>query len=358
MNENEIKLELNGGETPPMPATLADGPAPAAPTPPIMDPPPTAPAYGPVGQKPLQEAPEKPAKPAVRRVGTFTLGTALILTGLCITMSYLLPSFDIATVAKLAPLVLVALGAEILWASARKGDARLKYDFLSMFTCFILICGSLAAACVPVLWKYYGPDRDYTESRLANEISDTLYPQLSGLGVSNCNIWIILGRSEFDKNMTVNDLTAQDSVRATVTLSGSFTTTEEFTAAAARILPILHENKVTYASLSAESDTDRWELSAGNQYSMNAAATDLTAAVTHEIMVTDADGDRYWYDAQAWANKQAYEDEMRQQMLQENLNDESYRQGYQAALNEHGLDSDTAPAAERTDMTDGLDSAA
>ena len=120
-------------------------------------------------------------RPKVRRVGFFTLGIALILTGGCIAASMILPDFPLFTVAKLAPLVLVALGVEVLWANARKGDAQLKYDLLSMFVCFVLICASMGAATLPILLRYYGPDREYTERRLEQELEEQLNEKLAGL---------------------------------------------------------------------------------------------------------------------------------------------------------------------------------
>ena len=59
-------------------------------------------------------------RPKVRRVGFFTLGIALILTGGCIAASMILPDFPLFTVAKLAPLVLVALAFGVLWYKRRK----------------------------------------------------------------------------------------------------------------------------------------------------------------------------------------------------------------------------------------------
>ena len=68
-------------------------------------------------------APAPARRPPVRRVGTVTLGLSLIVTGLAITAYFFVPGFDIIFVAKLAPLVLVFLGAEVLWASVRsKGE--------------------------------------------------------------------------------------------------------------------------------------------------------------------------------------------------------------------------------------------
>ena len=326
-NEKDLnETGLPAAEPAPLPQSPADGPAPAAPQPPAA----AAPAPCP--------PPVRPAKEPVRRVGTVTLGVALILTGLCITASFMLPGFDILTVAKLAPLVLVALGCETLWAAARKGKARLKYDFLSAFVCFVLICASLCAAAVPVLWKHYGPQRDFTEQRLQQQLTEQLYPQLSGMDVSDCSAWVNLGSAEFDPDMTLADLQPQDYVEVSVRLNGAYQTTGEFAAAAQQVLAVLQKSGVRQAHFYSETDADRWEVSMNGTFGMQADADAVAQEVSHSIWVTDASGESLWYDAEAWANKEAYEAEMRRQMAQQQADEQAYQQGWQDALAEYGIE--------------------
>lgn len=361
MNEkSELTLAgMDAQENLPMPATLADGPAPAAPQPPVQREPAPQPEPAPGGKKPRRE---KPEKPPVRRVGTFTLGIALILTGVCIAASFAMRTFDIVTVAKFAPLVLVALGLEILWVTVRHGGTRLKYDFLSMFVCFVLICASLAAACVPVFWKYYGPERDLTEYRLANELEQQLFEEFSGAGVSNCGVYVNLSGMEFDKNMTLADLTMQDQLHVDLTLRGEFKDEAGFVAACEKVLPALRGHGVNEVTLSAQSETDRWEVALYGVFLLNASGSDLAGRVNHEIYVTDASGDSYWYNAEAWANKEEYEEEMRRQMAREQSQEAAYQNGYRAALADYGLGdepgADTEPQASDEEPLEGRDQAA
>ena len=85
-------------------------------------------AAGPAGKKGQGEKPRSPTSPGAPG-GYLTLGVALILTGLLHHRQLYNAGLDIVTVAKMAPLVLVALGLEILWVTARHGSNRLKYDF-------------------------------------------------------------------------------------------------------------------------------------------------------------------------------------------------------------------------------------
>lgn len=233
-------------------------------------------------------------RPKVRRVGFFTLGIALILTGGCIAASMILPDFPLFTVAKLAPLVLVALGVEVLWANARKGDAQLKYDLLSMFVCFVLICASMGAATLPILLRYYGPDREYTERRLEQELEEQLNEKLPDGIVLDGYSYVDLNRMEFDREMTLADLKTEDLVRVNLTLAGAYADENAFAEACAQMLPALRELGVDQVDFHSEKGDDQWELQIGGPFQMNASAQELTVQVTHMVRYWEDDSYTWW----------------------------------------------------------------
>lgn len=246
---------------------------------------------------PMEETaqPEMQAdRPKVRRVGFFTLGIALILTGGCIAASMILPDFPLFTVAKLAPLVLVALGVEVLWANARKGDAQLKYDLLSMFVCFVLICASMGAATLPILLRYYGPDREYTERRLQQELEEQLNEKLPDGIVLDGYSYVDLNRMEFDREMTLADLKTEDLVRVNLTLAGAYADENAFAEACAQMLPALRELGVDQVDFHSENGDDQWELQIGGPFQMNASAQELTVQVTHMVRYWEDDSYTWW----------------------------------------------------------------
>ncbi len=116
---------------------------------------------------------QKPPKKPIRRVGTFTMGIALIGFGLAICYSLLNPGFDYFLIVKLSPLVLVLLGAEIVLFSTFSKNTRIRYDFLSGFVCFLIICGSLIAAAIPTVYKAYG----YGRVQRQNDIETAIVKQ-------------------------------------------------------------------------------------------------------------------------------------------------------------------------------------
>ena len=251
----------------------------------------TAPEYT---RPPRRDHLSRPAQPKVRRVGFFTLGIALILTGGCIAVSMMLPDFPLFTVAKLAPLVLVALGVEVLWANARKGDARLKYDLLSMFVCFVLICVSMGAATLPVLLRYYGPDREYTEQRLEQELEQQVYEKLPAGIVQDGYSYVDLNRMEFDKDMTLADLKTEDLVRLNLTLAGTYADESAFAEACAQTLPALRELGVDQVDFHSENGDDQWELQIGGPFQMNADAQELAVQVSHLVRYWENDEYSWW----------------------------------------------------------------
>ena len=90
------------------------------------------------GAAPFQEH-SRPEKP--RRVGTFTLGVVLVLSGIAMLLCMFFPTLDLAVLLKLSPLILVSLGAETLLA-ARCGSA-IRYDWVGMILCFVLVSCAL-----------------------------------------------------------------------------------------------------------------------------------------------------------------------------------------------------------------------
>ena len=257
-----------------------------------------APAAEQAAPAPVPVLPAPPRRPPVRRVGTVTLGLSLIVTGLAITAYFFVPGFDIVSVAKLAPLVLVFLGAEVLWASARrKGEERLRLDFLAAFVSFVLICASLCAATLPAVWRWYGPDRSSTEERLSDELEEQLHAAFQGQDVLDCNGWVNLGGYEFDREMTLADLRAEDHAGANITLGGTGANGDEFAARVAALLPALRDAGVDRAYFYWSDDDESWDLDLDGVFDMNADATRLSQMGRHQVQIVDEFGDTMWMEA-------------------------------------------------------------
>ena len=101
------------------------------------------------------ETNERTASEKQRRVGTFTLGVVLVTAGILMLVSMFWPQLNWEWALKCSPLILIGLGVETLIAA--KGGGKVKYDWVGMVLCFVLVC---AALCLyAVAWcLMYGPE--------------------------------------------------------------------------------------------------------------------------------------------------------------------------------------------------------
>ena len=91
----------------------------------------------------------------VRRVGTSTLGIVLVVTGVLMAISMFYPRLDLRWALKSSPVILISLGVETLLAA--HGSEKIKYDWLGMLLCFILVCAALCLYAI-AWWLLYHPD--------------------------------------------------------------------------------------------------------------------------------------------------------------------------------------------------------
>lgn len=76
-----------------------------------------------------------------RRVGTFTFGMVLVVSGLAMLVSMFFPQLEFTWLLQLSPLALISLGVETLLAT--RGGGRVKYDWVGMVLCCLIVCVSL-----------------------------------------------------------------------------------------------------------------------------------------------------------------------------------------------------------------------
>lgn len=85
--------------------------------------------------------PNEDAVPA-RRVGTFTFGLILVVTGLGMLATLFFPQLDLTLLLRLSPLALISLGIEVLLAS--RGGGKLRYDWVGMLLCSLIVLAAMA----------------------------------------------------------------------------------------------------------------------------------------------------------------------------------------------------------------------
>lgn len=261
----------------------------------------------------------------IRRVGNFTMGIALIVTGIALTLHYFMPGFDIITFAKFTPLILVCLGIEILWANAHKGDASLKYDLLSMFFCFILICAGSVVSLIPMVWNYYNPERSNTEYRLQTELEQAMFEVLPTEDILYARAHINLTGASYNPNMSLDDLSASDIIQISIELQDDFSDRIGFATVCQSMLSSLNDLNIHEVQFTAENNTDRWELWVNNVFQRNASAEQLAQSVDHYIYYVNG-SDSHWDSEAEFAQHQAELAQQEQEAQQQaNASTEDYQ---------------------------------
>jgi len=123
-----------------------------------------------------------------RRVGTLTLGLTLILIGVIIPLSLIFKEKAL-TMLQFAPIVLIALGIEVLYYAFKYKEEKFKYDGLSIFMVimitFVTITTSIVVPIAHNANQYYLIENEVTQEA-QDKIEDILVKQnLNG----NVNIY-------------------------------------------------------------------------------------------------------------------------------------------------------------------------
>ena len=180
---------------------------------------------------PVQPA-QKPVQ--TRRVGTLTMGVALIAAGILITAAVVMPGLNLSFIAKCSPLLLVLLGCEVLWFSVRSKDERIRYDLLSMVVCVVVIFSCFLISLIPTYIRYYGPDREVACQRLSSELDQKCYELLGEderVLRTTGSVYLTGLEPSYDLSLTTLDESAYLSV--TVEMAGLYENRQDFAAACA-----------------------------------------------------------------------------------------------------------------------------
>ena len=93
-------------------------------------------------------------------------------------MQQFVPDFDLLAIVRFAPVLLIVLGAEVLYYSA-KPDVEVKFGWLSILGCAFTLMVVGCAALIPLMWDYAGPARDQARTRYNGELQNAAYEALT-----------------------------------------------------------------------------------------------------------------------------------------------------------------------------------
>ncbi len=248
----------------------------------------------------------------VRRVGTLTLGLVLVgLGGLMLTRVFV-PDFDWMAVLRFAPALLVVLGVEVLVYAARP-DVTLKYDWLSMFVCFLVLCGAAGVGAVSYLGDRYLPGRDAAQNRLAADLETQSYAALAAdkALVRDMSVEVRLsdtGEKRPLESLTPAELADADEADAYLTLQNQYPSAEAFAADCRTLLAGLRAAGLPFTRYTfdtwqegAEQNGSSYTLTLNGPWQADADTARLAAAVTGS----------YWLDGASYATAAERDDAAR-----------------------------------------------
>lgn len=281
---------------------------------------------GPCGPQSSPQPESHPAPQAapvrVRRVGTLTMGCVMILAGVVICISLFGGGPSLELLFRLSPLILVALGVEVLLASRQKNQ-RLKYDFVSIFLSFVLVGATLCFAAVPLVWNYIGPTRARAENNLEQQIYNRIYQQVGADTVQGMQVYVSLNALEVkNADLTLEDLSKGGSAHISIQLQPEYADPAKLAAAAADINSRIFELGLVNISVSYMAEQPRqteYSLHLEGLYGMDQTAAQMEQQVTSSALRSQSEltemeermsAQQEEFEAQLSEQQQSYEDQL------------------------------------------------
>lgn len=234
----------------------------------------------------------------VRRVGSIAFALVLIAAGVLLIVYQFVPQFDLLKILKFSPVILIALGIEMLVYSARP-DVKVKFDWLAMLGTAFTLCIVGTAALLPLAVSEWGPARSSAISRIETEKVDALYSALTAdpelkakTGYCGVNVWFNHGAGGS------YTLQSGDDCVLNTTLTGPYADAESFAADCIGIMQLAADKDLGFTSyhFSSGEDTDD-----GISYYLDCVASypaGLTAAQV-ALRVTES----YHYDGSSFSSE-------------------------------------------------------
>ena len=248
----------------------------------------------------------------VRRVGSVAFALVLILAGVLLMVYQLVPGFNLLKILKFSPVILIVLGIEMLYYSARP-DVKVKFDWLAMLGTAFTLCVVGTAALLPLAISEWGPARSYAQSRIEIQKTEAMYnalstePELKARTNSlSVNVWF---NHETHGNYTLQD--GDDCILHTE-LVNDYADAETFAADCMAIMQAAQAENLGFTrySFSTDEDTDD-----GESYYLDcvdAYPAGLTAAqVAQRVQVS------YHYDGSSYSSQADRNEAIRQDLRDE-----------------------------------------
>ena len=161
-------------------------------------------------------------------IGVLSSAASLIFMGIMITISLLTSPIVAYSALKAAPVMLVFLGAELIFAVFRKKTLRIKIDLRSVVIIAVLIALSSVLSMISVSASAGTGERVYAEQRIQNMLANKLHDTIARDYIRSVDIETQLFGEDAEMYRTPADLTDGDIINLTVNFSDAQMQIREF----------------------------------------------------------------------------------------------------------------------------------
>lgn len=255
---------------------------------------------------------EKTTPKKVRRVGSIAFALVLIAAGVLLIVYQFVPQFDLLKILKFSPVILIALGIEMLVYSARP-DVKVKFDWLAMLGTAFTLCIVGTAALLPLAISEWSPARDYAQNRIESQKADAMYSALTDdpalkAKLNSLNVEVRFFH-EADGDYT---LQSGDDCILYAALQGPYANAETFAADCMAVMQRAADGSLGFTCYHFSADEDTND---GISYYLDCVASypaGLTAAQVAQRVQTS-----YHYDNNSFSSEADRDDYIRRQLRNE-----------------------------------------
>ncbi|MBQ9385199.1 MAG: hypothetical protein IJT87_13290 [Ruminiclostridium sp.] len=152
-------------------------------------------------------------------IGVLSGAASLIFMGFMLLISLLSSPIGAYAAIKLSPVVLIFLGAEIIFAMLKRRTLRIKIDIRSMIMICSLIVISAALAVISVTASAGKGERVFAEQRIRNMLASEIHDRVAHDNIRSVDIETQLFGEDAEMYRTPADLTEGDIINLTVNYS-------------------------------------------------------------------------------------------------------------------------------------------
>lgn len=255
---------------------------------------------------------EQTAPKKVRRVGSIAFALVLIAAGVLLIVYQFVPQFDLLKILKFSPVILIALGIEMLVYSARP-DVKVKFDWLAMLGTAFTLCIVGTAALLPLAISEWSPARNYAQNRIESQKADAMYSAMTAdpalkAKLNSLNVEVHFFH-EADGDYT---LQSGDDCILYAALQGPYADAETFAADCMAVMQRAADDGLGFTCYHFDADED---IDDGISYYLDCVASypaGLTAAqVAQRVQVS------YHYDGSSYSSQADRNEAIRQDLRDE-----------------------------------------